>query len=84
MVKLQAEAYNFTKTNTLPWVLFTFFKLYKWYQIAQRITNAYGTSIQTMKKKCSSSGIYTTRHNNGNYLLLLGKRKLESFEISYE
>ena len=24
--------------NTPPWVLFTFFKLYKWYQIAQRIT----------------------------------------------
>ena len=24
--------------NTPPWVFFTFFKLYKWYQIAQRIT----------------------------------------------
>ena len=29
---------NFTKINTPPWVFFTFFKLYKWYQIAQRIT----------------------------------------------
>ena len=29
---------NFTKGNTLAWVFFTFFKLYKWYQIAQRIT----------------------------------------------
>ena len=29
---------NFTKSNTPPWVYFTFFKLYKWYQIAQRIT----------------------------------------------
>ena len=28
---------NFTKSNTRPWVLFTFFKLYKWYQIAKRI-----------------------------------------------
>ena len=27
-----------TKSNTPPWVFFTFFKLYKWYQIAQRIT----------------------------------------------
>ena len=27
-----------TKINTLPWVFFTFLKLYKWYQIAQRIT----------------------------------------------
>ena len=26
------------KSNAPPWVFFTFFKLYKWYQIAQRIT----------------------------------------------
>ena len=31
-------ACNFTKSNTPPWVFFTFFKLYKWYQITQRIT----------------------------------------------
>ena len=30
---------NFTKINTPPSVLFTFFKFYKYYQIAQRITN---------------------------------------------
>ena len=29
---------NFTKSNTPPWVFFMFLKLYKWYQIAQRIT----------------------------------------------
>ena len=29
---------NFTKSNTTPWVFFTFFKLYKWHQIAQNIT----------------------------------------------
>ena len=29
---------KYTKSNTPPWVFFTFFKLYKWYQIAQRIT----------------------------------------------
>ena len=29
---------NFNKSNTLSWVLFTFLKLCKWYQIAQRIT----------------------------------------------
>ena len=38
LVKLQAEACNFTKINTPAWVFFTFFKLYKCYQIAQRIT----------------------------------------------
>ena len=36
LVKLQASACNFTKI-TPPCVFFTFFKLRKWYQIAQRI-----------------------------------------------
>ena len=35
LVKLQA-----TKSNTHPWVLFMFLKLYKWYQIVQGITYA--------------------------------------------
>ena len=39
LVKLQALACNFTKSNTPPLVFFTFFKLYGWYQIAQRTTN---------------------------------------------
>ena len=30
LVKLQALASNFTKSNTPAWVFFTFFKLYKW------------------------------------------------------
>ena len=38
LVKLQASVCIFTKINTPPWVFFTFFKLHKWYQIAQRIT----------------------------------------------
>ena len=38
LVKLQALACNFTKTNTPPWVFFTFLKLYKWYEIAQCTT----------------------------------------------
>ena len=36
--KVSASACNVTKINTLPWVFFTFFKLHKSYQIAQRIT----------------------------------------------
>ena len=32
---------NFTKSNTHRWVFFTFFKLYKWYQIMQRITYSF-------------------------------------------
>ena len=34
----QALAWNFTESNTPSWVFFTFFKLYKSYQIPQRIT----------------------------------------------
>ena len=32
LVKLQAEACNFTKSITPLWVLFTYFELNKWYQ----------------------------------------------------
>ena len=32
-------ACNFSKSNTSPWVFFTFYRLSKWYQIAQRTTN---------------------------------------------
>ena len=38
LVKLQASVCNFSKSNTPPWVFLTFLKLYKWYQIVQRIT----------------------------------------------
>ena len=33
-------------------------------------------------KTTSSSGILKTMYHNGSYLLLSGKRKLQSFEIS--
>ena len=39
LAKLQAKAWNFTKGNTPPWVFLKFLKLYKWYQIVQRISN---------------------------------------------
>ena len=41
IVKLQASACNFIKSNTPPWVFFTVFKLYEWYQIAKRTTFGY-------------------------------------------
>ena len=43
LVKLYANLLKlyFTKSNTPPWVFFTFLKLYKWYQIGQRITIYY-------------------------------------------
>ena len=44
-------ACNITKINTPPWVIFTFLKLYKWYQIAQRTTNTrfYLTKVEFYK-----------------------------------
>ena len=42
LVKLQVSACNFMKCNTPEWVFFTFFKLYRWYQIVQRVT--YGSA----------------------------------------
>ena len=36
--KTTMEECSFAKSSTPPWVFFTFFKLYKWYQFAQRIT----------------------------------------------
>ena len=41
LVKLQPEI------NTPPWVSFTFFKLHKWYRIAQRITTILGCIMKT-------------------------------------
>ena len=43
-------ACNFTKINTPPRVFFTFFKLYKWYQIAQRTTYIYWLFFLLFKK----------------------------------
>ena len=34
-------------------------------------------------KKYNSSGIHKTGYHNDSYLLLLGKKKQQSFEISY-
>ena len=41
---------NFTKINTPPSVFFTFFKLCKWYQIAQRTTYSEGTNTGTQNQ----------------------------------
>ena len=37
---------KFTKSNTPPWVFFTFSKLYKWYQIAQ--STSYNERFEAM------------------------------------
>ena len=59
LIKLQAPLCNITKSKTPLWVLFTFFKLYKWYQIVQSVINEDPyTFIPHSKKpylKCTSS-----------------------------
>ena len=37
-VKKNHEGVLLLESNTPPWVFFTFFKLYKWHQIAENIT----------------------------------------------
>ena len=64
-------ACNFTKINTPPWVFFTFFKLYKWYQIAQRTTyfkscwySLHKKFVQTNKKIRSGNVISLFKIDN--------------------
>ena len=38
LVKFQVEVWNFTKSNTRPWVFFTFLNLNKLYQTAQSVS----------------------------------------------
>ena len=57
LVKLQVEACNFTKSNILPVVFFTFLKLYRLHQTAQSITyNQTTVTFETVKSiYCSQS-----------------------------
>ena len=50
LVRLQALVCNFSKSNTPPWVFFKFFKLYKWYQIAQSIIYIFLRKLRIKKK----------------------------------
>ena len=61
---------NFTKISTPLWEFFTFFKLYKWYQIAQRDTfrsrNFSSFSFILLKRKLSVSSIIES-YNDLNF-----------------
>ena len=68
LVELQASACNFTKINTPLRVFFTFFKLYNWYQIAQRITYSISkvqrwteVSSSIERKICGDEVLNTTK-----------------------
>ena len=59
--------YNVFKYNNAPWVFFTFFKLYEWYQIAQGITyNENKKSWGTLRKTfCVFNGIWDKVFKSG-------------------
>ena len=59
LVKLQAKVCSFTKINTSPWGFFTFFKLYKWCQIAQCITYGEKESRQSEGLQICSENQWT-------------------------
>ena len=50
-----------TKSNTPPWVFFTFFKLYKCYQIAQHIT--YMIKLLNPNLFCGEGALVSRRSN---------------------
>ena len=52
LVKSEALTRNVTKSNTPTWVFFTFLRLYKWYQIAQRITILFVFKFFSLKPNC--------------------------------
>ena len=51
LLKLQTSACNVTKSNTPPWVFFTFFNLYKWFQIGQSVSNFPQRTFPALSKK---------------------------------
>ena len=95
LVKLQSEACNFTKDNTDPWVFFTFFKLYKWYQIAQSITNV--PKFLSMKwahlefdvlflyfvRECSAANHFSQRFFYILHLKNFGNYFIETSKVSF-
>ena len=62
---------NFTKSNTPPWVFFTFLKLYKWYQIAQSVTYYVMRSFKISLKRARKISFIKTKillyNKVGNY-----------------
>ena len=53
LVKSQASS-NFTKSNSRPWVFFTFLKLYKRHQISRNVSNILGKVEHWIKVKRES------------------------------
>ena len=77
LLKLQANSCNFNKSNTPPWVLFTFFKLYKWYHIAQGTTYDKTTTRSAQYKETINQNFFT---NPCTSLKSVAQRTLRSLQ----
>ena len=70
----------FTKSNTRPWMFFTFFKLYKWYQIAQRMAILH--KWFSIASFCKATGAKTETFK-GNKWRFCWKFLLQFLEINF-
>ena len=75
---------NFTKSNTHPRVLFTFFKSFKWSWIAQSIANGFLDVNRSSKQHTYTWGVFMIQSNiydgaYGNCLRLLHCKKYRNF-----
>ena len=59
LLNSKALASNLTKSNTPPWMFFTFFKLYIWLQIAQCISYVRQGHEARQSNRCPKSTIET-------------------------
>ena len=68
--KVANRSRHFTKSNAPPWIFFTFFKLCKWYQIAQSViynpiqhkTNSFRSSVPRYFNTFPYSAAVTTEY----------------------
>ena len=77
--QIKAEACNFTKSDTPPWAFFTFFKLYKWHQMAEGYQN-----VENKMKKNVNEGKFrwkTSYEKENAKVHITRQSRLRAFQI---
>ena len=64
--KQPLRSVSFSKVDTPPWLFFTFLKLYKWYQIAQRTTYLLISNVTNRLDMTESKTFRKLRASQGN------------------
>ena len=89
LIKLQALASNFTKTNTPPCAFFMFSKWNKWYQIVQRITYCESDLFKKDWLECNQTFLVNSKEkwNYENHVFVVQQScqcsSLEKFRKSF-